>query len=30
MMPLLRRLGLDDPKNVGQRLLRRMVSTALR
>jgi hypothetical protein len=30
MTPLLRRLGLDVPKNIGERLLRRLVSTALR
>jgi acyl-CoA hydrolase len=29
MMPLLRRLGLDEPKNNGERLLRRLVATAL-
>jgi acyl-CoA hydrolase len=30
MLPLLRRLGLDAPKSVGERVLRRLLATALR
>ncbi len=30
MLPLLKRLGIDAPKNIGERLLRRLVTTALR
>jgi hypothetical protein len=30
MAALLRRLGIDAPRNTGERLLRRLVTTALR